>query len=608
MPTILLDAGNHIWQSTIFAALVGAVALLFSRKQAKIRYGLWMVASVKFLVPFEVFVVAGSYIGHFSPWNAVPGIVPTFVEVIGRPLAYGVANVQAVPKTTGLQAWLSLAVAPVWVVGSLAVLGLWAFRWSKMRSIVRDTTLIGDGRREHEIFARVNSKFGTPRVYPLLESASALEPAIFGFIRQRLILPIGISDRLADSELEAILTHEVCHAKRRDNLLAGAQMVCETLFWFHPAVWWIGGRLLAERERACDEEVLRLGSEPRDYAEGILKVCEFYVGSRLICAAGVSGSNLKRRIEGIMSHREARRLHWSNRLLLITAGVAAIAAPVFIGLTRPATGFAQTKTQAVAGTVPRYESVSIAEGQSVSDPNAPSMLMVRPEEFKAGNISLRGMLLAAYGLQESQLVGGPEWLGKQSYEIEAKAGAEAMEEIRKRNENPPLLPGQMVQEMLKEKFHLQLHRETRKQRVSVLVVAGDGKGLRVAKSGDAYANGYKDPSGKPAGVGLWANVVHGDEMQFTGQGAPIFLLVRLVSAQRGATVVDGTGLAQSYDFTLSWKIEASPEMKDNENAWPHASGAAFLEALRKQLGLQLVDQERDVEVYVIDHAEKPSVK
>lgn len=608
MPTILVDVGNHIWQSTIFAGLVGAVVLLFRRKQAKIRHALWMVASAKFLVPFAFFVAAGSYMGHFSPGKTARGTVPNFVEAIGRPLTYSVTNLQSISKAAGLQTWLSLAAVMVWAVGSLAVLGLWMLRWSKIRRVVVAATPIGDGRREHEIFARVNPKFGGPQVNTLLESASALEPAMFGFIRHRLILPTGISDRLTDSELEAILTHEVCHAKRRDNLLASLQMVCETLFWFHPAVWWIGGQLLAERERACDEEVLRLGSEPRDYAEGILKICKFYVGSRLACAAGVSGSNLKRRIEGIMHNQKAKRLHWGNRLLLITAGVAATACPVLIGFTRPVVGYAQTKTQGAVGAVPRYESVSIAEGQPVSDPNAPSMLMLRPEEFKAGNISLRRVLLAAYGLQDSQLVGGPEWVGKQNYEIDAKAGAEAVEEIRKRSENPPLLPGQMVKELLKEKFHLQLHRETRRQRVSVLIAAGETKGLRVAKLGDTYADGFQDPNGKPAGVGLWASTVHGDEMQFTGQGVPISLLIRLVSDQHGITVVDGTGLAGSYDFKLSWRPEANQSVGGRESAWPHASGAPFLEALQQQLGLRLADEERDVEVYVIDHVEKASVQ
>jgi hypothetical protein len=72
-------------------------------------------------------------------------------------------------------------------------------------------------------------------------------------------------------------------------------MLVETIFWFHPCVWWIRARLMEERERACDEEVVRMGSEPQVYAESILKVCEFYLASPAPCAAGVTGGGLKRR-------------------------------------------------------------------------------------------------------------------------------------------------------------------------------------------------------------------------------------------------------------------------------------------------------------------------
>jgi hypothetical protein len=78
-------------------------------------------------------------------------------------------------------------------------------------------------------------------------------------------------------------------------------MVVEALFWFHPLVWWIGSRLVEERERACDQAVVQAGSEAQVYAEGILNVCKFYVESPLACASGVTGSELKQRIVWIMS-------------------------------------------------------------------------------------------------------------------------------------------------------------------------------------------------------------------------------------------------------------------------------------------------------------------
>src|SRR3954467_4860022 len=109
-------------------------------------------------------------------------------------------------------------------------------------------------------------------------------------------------------------------------------MIAEAVFWFHPLVWWIGARLVEERERACDEEVLRLGSEPQIYAEGILNVCKLYVESPLVCVSGVTGSNLKKRIEAIMSNHKGHALTRARKLLLAGAGVVALAGPLVIGV------------------------------------------------------------------------------------------------------------------------------------------------------------------------------------------------------------------------------------------------------------------------------------
>jgi beta-lactamase regulating signal transducer with metallopeptidase domain len=72
-----------------------------------------------------------------------------------------------------------------------------------------------------------------------------------------LLLPEGIVESLAPAQLEAVIAHELCHVRHRDNSIAAIHMFVETLFWFHPLVWRIGKRMVAERELACDEEVLR---------------------------------------------------------------------------------------------------------------------------------------------------------------------------------------------------------------------------------------------------------------------------------------------------------------------------------------------------------------
>src|SRR5678816_2318185 len=127
-------------------------------------------------------------------------------------------------------------------------------------------------------------------------SDTSLEPGVFGIVRPVLLWPRDIETRLDDAQVRAILAHELAHVRRRDNLFAAVHMVVEAIFWFHPLVWWIGSRLVEERELACDEEVLRMGCEPTDYVQGILKVCRFYTESPLPCISGVTGADIKKRL------------------------------------------------------------------------------------------------------------------------------------------------------------------------------------------------------------------------------------------------------------------------------------------------------------------------
>src|SRR5262249_13683728 len=103
-------------------------------------------------------------------------------------------------------------------------------------------------------------------------------------------------------------------------------------FWFHPLVWWIRLRLVEERERACDEEVLRTATDPQDYAEGIVAVCRYYLKSPLVCVSAVTGANLKRRVVAIMVNQTTHRLNAGRRLLLAAAGFAAVVLPIAVGV------------------------------------------------------------------------------------------------------------------------------------------------------------------------------------------------------------------------------------------------------------------------------------
>jgi uncharacterized protein (TIGR03435 family) len=119
-------------------------------------------------------------------------------------------------------------------------------------------------------------------------------------------------------------------------------MFVEAVFWFHPVVWYIGKRLIEERELACDQAVVQAGNEPEAYAQGILNVCKTYLESPLVCVSGVTGADLKKRIVRIASNQMARRLDLGRKLLLCVAGLFTLATPVAFGLLHASQANAQT--------------------------------------------------------------------------------------------------------------------------------------------------------------------------------------------------------------------------------------------------------------------------
>jgi len=205
------------------------------------------------------------------------------------------------------------------------------FRWRRIAAAIEEAAPLHEGR-EVAVLRRMESLGKLRKTIEVLLSPASLEPGIVGIARPILLWPEGISEHLEDMHLEAIVAHEVWHVKRWDNLAAAVHLTVEALFWFHPLVWWLGGRLLDERERACDEAVLEIGSERLIYAESILRTCEFCVQSRLACASGVAGGDLKKRIAHIMAQPVACSLDLRKKLLLGAAGLAAIAMPLMLGL------------------------------------------------------------------------------------------------------------------------------------------------------------------------------------------------------------------------------------------------------------------------------------
>ena len=590
---------DHLWQSTVFAAVAAVLALALRKNSARVRYTIWLIASLKFLVPFSLLVAAGSLFSwRYAPVSAASGMY--MVEIVGQPFTKSsVADAAAVPAHAGSATFTQLLplLLCVWLAGSLTVLCVWIARWLRLAKALRNSTVVSEGR-EYSILRRLQEIHATAASTKLMHSEATLERGVFGILRPVLLWPRSVSEHLDDAHLEAVIAHELCHVRRRDNLAAAIHMLVEAVFWFHPLVWWIGAQLIAERERACDEAVIELGSHRHTYAESILKVCEFCLSSPLTCVSGVTGADLKKRMVQIMTDRVVRKLNFARKLLLWTAACLAIALPIAFGMFNATPSRAET---ALAGT-PKFQNVSIKPHVEATNGLAMTKMMmimkpVKPGEFSGMDvtgISLHWLIQTAYRIQETQLTGEPDWAKTARYDIKATLDPAVAQQIQDLNEKQrDVVTQEMMQQLLSDYFKVTLHQESREVPVYELVV-GDG-GAKLQATGDMAMTRMS--------LG-----------EIDTKGAPMTILTNQLSQRLGRTVVDKTGLTGKYAFTLRWTPDAeeiariraaAPGLRDPGLEKPASSGPPLMTALQEQLGLKLQPTTERVPVLVIDHAEQP---
>jgi uncharacterized protein (TIGR03435 family) len=572
-----MDVIDHLWQSTLIAAALAMLTLAFRRAHAQTRYGIWFAASLKFLIPFAALTSLGAQLEWREALPSTPPEWTAAIEAVGEPFTSPPVDI-VLPRaiSVGANVPLSLIAGAIWAAGFVTLLGVWLVRWRWVSRAAYSGTRIESGRT-HDALRSLSS---TSRL-PLVESETSLEPGVFGILRPVLLWPREIDMRLDDAQVRAVLAHELTHARRRDNLTAAMHMFVEAIFWFHPLVWWIGARLVDERERACDEEVVRLGTDPDVYAESILKTCQFFVESPLACVPGVTGSNLKKRIERIMSDCPGGRLSRFAKAFLATIAIATVTAPVGIGaLTTPIRPAAVDMSLESRGR--RFEVTSVLANKTGE---MRVMMRVQPGgAWEATNVTLDSMIRLAYRIQESQLVGGPAWIYSDRFDIVAKSPQGA----------PGPEFGLRMQSLLAERFNLKLHRETRELPVYALVTDGT-PGPRLTPSPidcEAWARGRTGQPPTPLQPGERPTCgTTATPGRLTGGSITMSQLAQTLSRYTQRMVLDQTGLTGGFDYDLEFDEPA---------------GTSIFTALQQQLGLRLEARRAPVDVLVIDSAAQPA--
>jgi beta-lactamase regulating signal transducer with metallopeptidase domain len=321
---------HFLWQGTAIAA-IAAAAMSLSRV-ASIRYAIGVGAlSLMLAVPVATFFFLGqsastnhdlpAFIAQMQPANRVRAAVVS-APVMPSP---------TIPSPDR-SAWLVEA----WLLG-VAFFGLrsaGAFLLIE-RQQRRESVSVGDGLLE--LCLALQQRLDVDRVIRFCECTWLQAPAVIGWFRPVVLLPITALTGLSESQLESVIAHELAHIKRLDAFVNVFQISVETLLFYHPAIWWLNQRIRTEREHCCDDMAIALCGNAVEYARALTLMEEWRSAPILAMAANrgpLSGRII--RLLGLNHVRSTRRrVGLTGSLLCLAAALVAGKALLRIASPKP---------------------------------------------------------------------------------------------------------------------------------------------------------------------------------------------------------------------------------------------------------------------------------
>lgn len=260
-------------------------------------------------------------------------------------------------------------------------------------------------------------------------------------------------------------------------------------------------------------------------------------------------------------------------------------------------------------TTPKFEVASVRRaappqvGTGVHDTARGGPGTADPSQVAYTNLRLKDLLLTAYGVKGYQIA-GPEWLETERYDVIAKIPPGAPKE------QFPL----MLQDLLVERFKISLHHETKDLPLYELGVAKSGPKLKSWRDPPNEQPIPQQVPGAPPSMGkdgfpvvqpghFVATTVNG-RVRIAASKLPISRLAEMLANQLGRPVLDKTGLAGPYDYTLEFSPEGLAAGPAATTPAGDQDALSLLTAVQEQLGLRLTQRRGPVDVLVIDHVEK----
>jgi bla regulator protein blaR1 len=343
---------HFLWQGTAVAALAAAAMALCRR--ASTRYLVAVGALVLMLLtPLATFFYAQQQSGVADTAKSSPLAAAAWSTARGRDAASG-----AIQRSSSERSFVERsAIAPSldalpWLVEAW-LLGVAIF---SLRSAGGFLLLERERRRQSavvsprvlEICYTLQNRIGLNRAIAYCECAWLQAPAVIGWFRPVVFLPVTALTGLSEEQLEVVIAHELAHIQRFDPFVNVFQVCVETLLFYHPAVWWLNKRIRSDREHCCDDMAVALCGNAVEYARALTMMEEWR--SAPVFAMAANRGPLTERIVRVLGLKTLgagmRGIGLTGSVLCL--GAALIAGNALLGMAHPPSAHAGTFWQTTA--------------------------------------------------------------------------------------------------------------------------------------------------------------------------------------------------------------------------------------------------------------------
>jgi uncharacterized protein (TIGR03435 family) len=583
--------------------------VLASRMSAATRHLVWTLAIVgALLLP----ALAGS----LPDWGAIQytepaGASPVFQSIV--PVAPALDAVRAVPAAEPGMRW-----PPLWpslyLAGVALLLARVVLQHVQTARFVGAATPLVEGRWL-ELLRECTARLGVRRPVRLLRAAADAMPMAAGVWHACIVLPAA-ADAWPDDRRRVVLLHELAHVERHDCLTQTLAAIACAVYWMHPGVWWVARRLRAERELASDDRVLSAGENAREYAGHLLELA-FALGHSPAPSVAVTMARpreLEGRMRAVLDAARNRaipalRSRFAGLVTLVTLTVPVAAVTITPrlhdldqGELRRATRWRDADGAQAAGQGRlQFDVAAIKRTPDDTGPGADFSAQAGGR-LHARNNPVMNFIQNAYDVPEYLVVGGPEWIRADRYDLEAKASGEA-------SRAEMML---MMRALLEDRFQLRTHRETREVPAYVMTVARGGARLQSSQKGSCYQVDRSKPNVPPppgetrrscGNSNLTSRGATPPNLSWTANYIDSRLVAGTLSTYFRRPVIDRTGLTGFFDI----KLELPPlqPVAATDAAAADSSPSVFT-VLQEQLGLRVEEGRGPADVLVIDHVGRPT--